>query len=355
MTVKRRPASAKGSPLVWIDIDNAPQVQYLLPFVSEFEGRGYEVALTARNCGISFDLLRERGIRFTPVGMDFGRSKYQKVIGTATRAIRLVTLLAFRRPKLLLCSSRSSALAARLLCVPAFVICDYEYVELGSYRRLGAHIVHPEVIGREAFVKKGFALEKLIPFRGIKEDLSFSAADLALTRPHVFSEDSGRPLVLFRPPAVEGHYYESASGQLATNVLSHLATREDATVVFSPRYQWQLEAIKEHLWKNSPILLKGGIEFTSLLMGVDAVIASGGTMAREAAYLGIPAYSIFKGKKCAVDRHLEALGRLTFVDSVEQMGHLRFTRRHRERVMKNDGRVLEELAAEVLTRVRDAH
>jgi hypothetical protein len=46
-------------------------------------------------------------------------------------------------------------------------------------------------------------------------------------------------------------------------------------------------------------------------------------MAREAAYLGVPSYSIFQGDVGAVDRHLESLGRLEFLTGPEDFGRLR--------------------------------
>ena len=42
----------------------------------------------------------------------------------------------------------------------------------------------------------------------------------------------------------------------------------------------------------------------------DLVISGGGTMNREAAALGVPVYSIFRGKIGAVDQYLADTGRL---------------------------------------------
>jgi predicted glycosyltransferase len=50
-------------------------------------------------------------------------------------------------------------------------------------------------------------------------------------------------------------------------------------------------------------------------------------MNREAAALGVPAYSIFKGKTAAVDRHLAATGRLVLLESPQDIGRIRLVRR----------------------------
>ena len=43
--------------LAWIDIDNPPQVQYMVPFVDAFERRGLDVLVTARDYGFTTELL----------------------------------------------------------------------------------------------------------------------------------------------------------------------------------------------------------------------------------------------------------------------------------------------------------
>jgi predicted glycosyltransferase len=48
----------------------------------------------------------------------------------------------------------------------------------------------------------------------------------------------------------------------------------------------------------------------------DLVISGGGTMNREAAALGIPVYSVFRGRIGAVDRYLADNGRLVLLESV---------------------------------------
>jgi len=49
------------------------------------------------------------------------------------------------------------------------------------------------------------------------------------------------------------------------------------------------------------------------------VISGGGTMNREAAALGVPVYSIFRGRLGAVDQGLSNTGRLTLIERVEDI------------------------------------
>jgi predicted glycosyltransferase len=61
----------------------------------------------------------------------------------------------------------------------------------------------------------------------------------------------------------------------------------------------------------------------------DAVLSGGGTMAREAAIIGTPAYSLFAGKPGAVDAALERDGKLTILRKIEEVRDLRFEKNSR--------------------------
>lgn len=57
----------------------------------------------------------------------------------------------------------------------------------------------------------------------------------------------------------------------------------------------------------------------NLIWYSDLVISGGGTMNREAAALGVPVYSIFRGKIGAVDHYLAEHGRLVLLERVEDI------------------------------------
>lgn len=65
------------------------------------------------------------------------------------------------------------------------------------------------------------------------------------------------------------------------------------------------------------IVPEHAVDGLNLIWNSDLVISGGGTMNREAAALGVPVYSIFRGKIGAVDRYLAATGRLVLLNSVD--------------------------------------
>ena len=301
---------------VWIDIDNPPQVQYLLPFKRAFEDAGHTAAVTARDYGITAELLRGRGVDHHLVGSEAGAGRVRKATAAVRRAYALTKL--FRRgerPDLVVTASRAAALAGRRFGKPVFTFIDYEHVDLTVPRRTGSYVVFPEAIGAAVFEAKGFDRRRLIGYPGLKESITFADVDLGSVVPFDFAgAASGAPRLLFRPPAERAHYYDPESGDLAGALLGRLAVREDVQLVLTPRYAHQAEYVDSYDWAQRPIVLREPVPFVSLLSAVDAVMSSGGTMLREAAYLGIPAYSIFRSQLGAVDRYLQAAGRLQLVE-----------------------------------------
>jgi uncharacterized protein len=303
---------------VWIDIDNPAQVQYLLRFQAAFTKLGMGVLLTARASGMTAKMIEGNGATATIVGGELGRSKVLKAAGTIRRAISLAAICRSRgRPAIAISSSRAAAIASWRLGVSHFALLDYEYVDLSVYRRTGCWVLHPEIIRDDFFVARGLKRPKLMPFPGLKEDITFSTLDPAPLR-----QPTGRAQlthVLVRPPAEQSHYFVAGSSEVTRNALDLLSKRSDVQVLFSPRRASQSKYLEGLSWATDPILIDGAAPFLDLLSRADAVVSAGGTMLREAAYLGIPAFSTFQGTPGSVDLHLASEGRLTFIRSAEDL------------------------------------
>jgi predicted glycosyltransferase len=338
---------------IWVDIDNPPQTRYLLPFARRFEAAGYEVTITARAYGDTLAILESDGVNFEAIGSSFGKGLPRKIIGLGARARELNEFVRklSERPGLVLTGSRSATLAARGLGIPSFVIVDYEYADLLVFWASGTNIVFPSVIDAARFRRRGISAKRLIPFDGLKEDLSFADVDFDSVLGHDFGEANGAPRVLFRPPAEESHYYRPESRDLALDLLRYLADR-GAKVVFSPRFDWQvryLESVPN--WPEVPVVLKHPIPFVALLKGVDAVVSAGGTMLREAAYLGVPSYSIFRSRIGAVDRHLASVGRLCMLRSPADFSRVDLKARSSLRPLRRESNVADDVSQMIIGRI----
>ena len=314
----------KSKPLtVWIDIENPPQVQYLLPFRKAFEAAGLETVITARDYGSTVSMLERAGVRVNIFGTRVGKGRVRKALAAGQRARELWGFFARTgRPDAVVSASRAALLVAWGLGVPSWVINDYEHAFLGLSRFTGTTIFFPDVIDPAVYRSKGLRAEQLIAVKGIKEDLTFAGVDVDEFAPYdIGAVPDGAVRVLFRPPAETSHYYRKASSTMARVTLEGLA-RAGALVVFSPREPGQVALLEGLPWKHKPLTLSRSVPFVSLLKSVDLVICSGGTMLREAAYLGIPAYSIFQSEIGGVDRWLESIGRAKLIAGPEDLGRI---------------------------------
>jgi len=314
--------------IIWFDFDNSPHVQYLLPIAQLLEESGFKTVFTARDYSQVPILLRQRKVQFEVIGCDFGRNRFVKAFKTFERGILLAAKLKKISPIASVSSSRSCVLASWFLRIPRFIICDYEHVELRLYNYLQAFILFPSVIPIDLWEEKGFKREKLIPFPSLKEDISFSDVNFKRYSPlNMNNSSTDMVVIVLRPPSEKAHYFTEESGELFLSLLSFLAEKDDVLIIFSPRYKSQLEVLKRFSWVHQPWILRRPVHFISLMKTADLVVSGGGTMAREAAVLGIPSYSIFKGIKGYVDRYLEREGRLIFIESEDDFSRIKIEKK----------------------------
>jgi predicted glycosyltransferase len=311
---------------VWVDVENAPQVQYLMPFAERFARLGHAVVATAPFSPVVIEMLGQRGVPVEVVGVESVASRRRKIAQILARASKLAVRFRRCRPDLVVATSRSASLAARWLGSPCFAICDYEYVDTRAWRVAGTYVFHPALIPSSEFVEHGLRPERLLPFEGLKEEISLAGGAVdSLASATVPIRPPGGATVLFRPPGEQAHYHVPESLRLARELLAWLAQREDAQVIYSPRYPEQEAYVDQLEWAHEPHVLRESVPFVPLLRSVDLVISAGGTMAREAAFLGVPAYSIFRSRPGAVDRHLAQTGRLTLIENPDAFHRIRLT------------------------------
>jgi predicted glycosyltransferase len=205
------------------------------------------------------------------------------------------------------------------------------------------------VIDSSVYLAAGFSRARVRSFRGLKEDLTFAGTAPESAEPaELGSPHGGLVRVLVRPPAEESHYYRERSRTLYLAALRHLAEREEAVIVLAPRYAHQRDDLDAVAAANPPIVLERPVPFLPLLRAVDLVLCSGGTMLREAAYLGVPAYSLFSSELGAVDRHLAEIGRAVLISSPEELRQIRLTQTPSFSPLASNPTLADELSALLL-------
>jgi len=304
---------------IWIDLDNSPHVPFFAPIIKELERRGYSVLLTARDCFQVTGLIDLLGLKCRIAGHHYGRNKILKVMGVCLRALQLAPLVIREKPMLALShGSRAQFLLAAILRIPNLAIDDYEFsTRLGFIKP--DWLMVPAVIPNESL---GIPASRILKYEGIKEDvyIPLFRPDSSLRDSFGISPDS--LMVTIRPPADEAHYHNPEADTLFEALLDFLSGIPKLKMVIVPRNQKQATAIRRlrpALMHGVIIILDHPVDGLNLIWNSDFVVSGGGTMNREAASLGVPVYSIFRGKIGAVDRYLSNQGRLVLLESKEDI------------------------------------
>lgn len=301
---------------IWIDLDNSPHVPFFRPIIQQLQIREYHVLLTARDCFQVRGLAEQLHLDCNPVGHHYGKHRVMKLLGLGIRSVQLLPLAWRARPALAVShGSRSQLVAAKLLGIPTLQIADYEFSKLWA-------VVHPSwamtptMIPNEALKLRS---DRIIKYPGIKEDVYVPSflpengirQELGITENEI--------VVTIRPPASEAHYHRPESDRLFQATIAHLAPMSEVRIVVLPRtpkQEHEISAAWAKLYSSHKLIIPDHVvDGLNLIWHSDLVISGGGTMNREAAALGVPVYSIFRGPIGAVDRYLAASGRLVLLES----------------------------------------
>jgi len=308
---------------IWIDLENSPHVPFFKPIIEELEERGHSVLLTARDCFQVCDLADLLGLQYKRIGRHYGKHMLAKVAGLGVRVLQLSPTVLKHKPDLAVShGSRSMFVLASLLRIPTITICDYEHARWTKFVK-PSWVMAPDVIPDEVVCALGFDKTRILRYPGIKEDVY---APLFKPDPSIKSRiglNTDDLIVTLRPPATEAHYHNPASDRLLNCALEFLGSQSNVKVVILPRTSQQESELRrawpQRFAEKRFIVPQQIVDGLDLIWYSDLVISGGGTMNREAAALGVPVYSIFRGKIGAVDRHLADTGRLVLLESAEDV------------------------------------
>lgn len=318
---------------LWIDITNSPHTILFNPIIMKLKDKGYNITITARDYAQTLGLLDMFEIKYTLIGDHKGKNKFKKIWGLFQRSNQLYW---FARNKnfdaSLSMSSQTCMIASKFLGIPHMTLYDYEYTA-GHHIdfRLSKQILTPEGVEEKTLKKYGANLENVIYYPGLKEQFYIYYYMDLFNQKYVnenpikkqFGIDKNRILIVIRPEATAAHY-QSNENQLSFSLVEYLSKHIlKPIIIILPRLSSQKEDYKKRNYDNViiPNEVINGIE---LVACADLVIGAGGTVNREAASIGTPAYSIYQGGVFgAVDRMLVDTKRMIHINSEEDFSKIK--------------------------------
>jgi uncharacterized protein len=332
---------------VWIDLANSPHPLIFEPLAERLVAEGAEPMITVRDHAQTLELARQRWPDAQLVGgaSPAGRIAKARAMGARVRA--LVRWARDSRPDVALShNSYGQLLAARMLGIPSVTAMDFEHQPANHVAfRSANRILLPDALAERSIRRQGATARKVVHYPGLKEELylgRFEPDDGVLERLGMRREEGSVVTVARTAPA--GAVYHPRENTLLAEALRVLGAQEHVRCIVLARHPEQRQEI-ERMQLPRCVLPRAAVDGRALLHAADLFIGAGGTMTREAALLGVPAYSLFAGRRPAVDRWLERDGRLQVLD---RPGRLR-SPRQRDRShaviehLRRRGRRIEEV------------
>ena len=307
---------------IWIDLDNSPHVPFFLPIIEDLDKGGYKLFLTARDSYQVCELLRFHGLsnRVKVVGRHWGKNRLLKILGTLLRVVQLLPMIMKQKPDLAVShGSRGLILSSFVAGIPSLTLFDYEFTSCAGGVQ-SDWIFVPDLIPELTRIddRRG-----VMRYPGLKEDVYISQLRPDPSMKTQLGLNQTDLIVTVRPPATEAHYHNPKAEVLLKGVLDLLTQQPDVRVVLVPRNENQTQTLRMQWSKwiadRKIVIPEHVVNGLNLIWFSDLVISGGGTMNREAAALVVPVYSIFRGKIGAVDRYLAEKGRLTLIESLEDV------------------------------------
>lgn len=323
LETKKNRRVSKHTKKVWIDLENSPHVPFFKPIIQELEQRGYSVLITARDCFQVCDLADLLGVPYKRIGRHYGKHMIAKALGLGLRTLQLLAIVVREKPDLAVShGSRSTLVVSSLLRIPSIATFDYEHTKGVGYFR-PSWVIVPDIMPDKFALRIARVAERVLHYPGIKEDVyapSFRPDPSIRQQLHLSPDDI---VVTVRPPASDAHYHNPESDILLDSVFNLIATHPNTKAVLLPRTPRQEQELRDKwasLFSSGKMIVpKHVVDGMDLIWFSDLVISGGGTMNREAAALGVPVYSIFRGTLGSVDRYLSETGRLTLISTPDEV------------------------------------
>jgi predicted glycosyltransferase len=315
---------------LWIDLANSPHVPFFRALIPEFEARGHQVELTARDFAQTVELATAAGMTPHVIGGHGGGKLAGKAGNLIGRAASLRKWARDRGFDLAVShNSYAQIAAAAALGIRSVTLMDYEHQPANHMAfRLASRVIVPRAFPKAELRRFGASMRRVKRYEGTKEDAylaDFTADPTFVEILRALGINSENVLVVARPPAREALYHRFEN-ELFDELLGRLNQQPGIKVILLPRSEAQREEYAKRNWATMIMPLEA-LDGANLIAAADLVISAGGTMNREAAALGVPAVSVYAGKWAAVDEELVREGRLQRVVSREDIESLAVARR----------------------------
>jgi predicted glycosyltransferase len=297
---------------VWFDFTNVPHVSFLSPLITLLEDK-YKTIFSLRDFAETEGLFRKKINKpYLKAGKHKGNSKISKIIGVFERSYLLNKMLPEFDLKISV-GGDASNLITKWRGKKSITFDDNETAPNWRYSHFSDYAFWPMAVVVEKLLKQGFTRRKLYQYNGFMEDIYLANyfPDSSFVNKLPFKN-----YVVVRPENIQANYVNSKLNSIVPALLDRF-NQERINVLFLPRYKEDRRYAEG--FKNI-FVPDEAIDGLDACFFSDAVITGAGTMAREAACMGVPAVSFYSGKNLlSVDKKMIELEWLLFSRDVNEI------------------------------------
>lgn len=301
--------------IIWFDLTNVPHVNFLLPIIRRYENQ-CDMVFTIRDFAETKSLFEKRvGKPYILIGEHQGGNKLRKIWGVVERVFALNKKVPEFDVKIS-CGGDASNIVGKLRGKRTITFDDNEKAPNWRYAPFSDLAFWPKAVPTEKLKKQWFK-SNLYQYDGYKEN--FYLAEYVPNDTFVDSlpfekgADGKKHYVVVRPENIRANYVEGKTS-IVPELLRELEKR-GINILFLPRYETDKEYANGIAHIYMPVEAVNGLD---ACFYADAILTGAGTMAREAACMGVPSVSFFAGSRLlAVDQSLVDAGKMYFSRDVK--------------------------------------
>lgn len=294
---------------IWFDITNVPHVNFLLPIINKYKNE-YKFIFSLRDFAETKGLFEKKiPYPYIEVGKHQGGNKLKKILGVVKRIGDLNRTIPEFDIKISV-GGDASCIVAKLRHKPSITFDDNEKAPNWRYAPFSDLAFWPQAIDRKKLRGQLFTEKNLYQYNGYKEDMYL--ADYQPDK-EFMAQIPFDHYVVVRPENIKANYVAGKTS-IVPQLLARLKDLE-YNVLFLPRYEFDREYANGF---ENVFIPNGALNGLDVCYYADAVLTGAGTMAREAACLGVPAISFYAGKELLmVDQTLIKEGKMAFSRDVD--------------------------------------
>jgi uncharacterized protein len=310
---------------IWVDLSNSPHALLFAPVTRRLVAEGGTILVTARDNAQTVELARQTWPNVDVIGAESPRGLTAKAGTLGGRVRGLVAWAGAHGVDVALShNSYAQIVAAAIRRIPAVTAMDFEHQPANHLAfRLSTRVLLPRALeGSEEVHRQGAAIRARY-YDGFKEEIGLGdfVFDTQILSRLGVDAGPGTIAVVARTPPSRALYHRFQN-PVFLDALEQISSDPRARCVVLCRHAEQRDELRRLGLANCTIPDRA-VDSRSLMAAADVVLGAGGTMTREAALLGIPTFSVFAGRRSAVDGALERDGRLRFARGVADIVPLR--------------------------------